>query len=263
MSKYLIFIKNGFKENFIYRTNSYLMILGSLIGLLITVSIWKALYINKTSVQGITLSDMITAVILNSIILSFTYSRIADNLANKVHDGSIATDLVKPFSLKWSMFSTQVGANIFKFVFSSLPILIVAVIFLDFRLPESSAFFVVFVVSFINGIILSFILNYLIGLWAFWLKKASYPTWFLNAAFDLFGGSVVPLWFYPDALYAISALLPFRFIFFEPVKIFLMKCDINEAIYIILMQFFWIGVLFALEKLIWSRVERNITVFGG
>jgi len=239
------------------------MILGSLVGLLITVNIWQALYINKTSVSGITLADMIITVILNSIILSFTNSNIAEDLANRVTDGSISTDLIKPFNLKWSMFSTQLGANIFKFIFSSFPILIIAIIFLDFRLPKDNRYMVVFILSFCNSILLSYILNYIIGLWAFWLKKASYPRWFLDASFKLFGGSVVPLWFYPDALYSISYMLPFRFIFFEPIKIYLMKCDLNEAIHILIMQLFWILVLFALERIIWSRAQKIITVFGG
>ncbi len=80
---------------------------------------------------------------------------------------------------------------------------------------------------------------------------------------ELFSGSFVPLWFYPDWLYAISACLPFRLIFFEPISIFLGRYAVEDMLQIVLLQLVWLAVLYAAGVWVWSKAQTKVMVHGG
>lgn len=86
------------------------------------------------------------------IVLTLTGSNMAKCLAQKVVNGSIALDFIKPIDLKLYLFAEEFGRNLFRIVFSSLPVFIFAVIYFDFRLPKSPIYAVIFLLSIILGI---------------------------------------------------------------------------------------------------------------
>ena len=77
----------------------------------------------------------------------------------------------------------------------------------------------------------------------------------------LFGASAIPLWFYPDWLAKVSLFLPFRYISYEPILIFLGESE--SPLTAIILQLAWLAVLFLIEKLVWRRAERKLIVQGG
>lgn len=263
MSMYLEFLKKSFRQRYIYRANSYIFIFSSIFSLFVKVSVWSALIGTGNTVQGISYGDMVSYVIINTLLLSLVYSSIGQKLAAKVQDGSIANDFLRPVNLKYSLIFEQFGSNIFSTIFGTLPVCIISIIFLQFKLPSNPINFLLFLISMINGIALIFYINYTLGLLSFWFKSSFYIDWFQRAFFQLFGGTFVPLWFYPEALYAVSKILPFRLISFEPISIYLGKLNTSESINIILLQLIWIIVLVAIEKLLWIKAQKVVTVQGG
>lgn len=263
MNVYLEVAKKSFKQRYAYRSNTYMFILTSVFQLFIQISIWSALYGKSGSVDGISLVDMINFIIITTVMDSLVRSRIADRLAMKIQDGSIGGDFLKPITLKYYLMMEQVGENVFYTLFTTLPVCLVASIFLGFRLPDSIVTIGLFFISSVLGIILILYINYILGLLAFWFKTSFYVRWFLSAFFLVFGGNMVPLWFYPDLLYRISLILPFRLVSFEPIQIYLGKLSTQEAINIILLQGVWLLGLFMMEKIIWNKAQEIVTVQGG
>lgn len=80
---------------------------------------------------------------------------------------------------------------------------------------------------------------------------------------QLFAGTVVPLWFYPTVLYNIAMVLPFRFISYEPVSIFIGRTSLGDGWLVIVMQIVWLAIFIALEAYIWNRVQRKVIIQGG
>lgn len=262
-SVYFEVIKKNFQTCSIYKANSLMYIFTGLLELLVQTSIWYALLGASGTVKGISFSDMVNFVIINLIVNSLVRTSIADSLAEKIRDGSIAIDFIRPINLKWYLISESLGRNIFNTLFSKLPVCVVAVVFLGFKLPSSSAHLVLFLISLLLGIFLSYSINYVLGLFVFWFKTGFHIRWILGAFTDLFAGSIIPLWFYPDLLYNLSKILPFRLISFEPVSIYLGKVSATEAVYTVILQLVWIGGLLLLEKFIWAKAQQAVTVQGG
>ena len=79
----------------------------------------------------------------------------------------------------------------------------------------------------------------------------------------LFSGSIVPLWFFPDALEKVSYFLPFRLIYFVPISVYLNKAGFFGSINLIMQQFIWIISLHLLMEGIWKLGIKKLVVQGG
>ncbi len=263
MSVYIAFFKQSFKEQFAYKMNSYILLFSTSIKLLILVSVWSVLLKNNIVVKGINLQNMISYVIVATLIESLTRSSMGSRMAEKVNDGSIAIDLIRPVNFKFYLFAEDLGDNCFRLLFSALPACILAAILFGFTLPDQAATLFLFLISLANGLILIYYINYVLGLLAFWFKDADYVNWFLGALFSLFAGGIVPLWFYPDLLYRISKFLPFRLVMFDPLSIYLEKISYSDSLKVILSQIAWISALMLLGKYVWQKAQAKITIHGG
>ncbi|OPH60012.1 hypothetical protein BC351_19050 [Paenibacillus ferrarius] len=263
MGVYLEFIKISFSQKFVYRMNSYISAISSLIKMLILISIWTALFKGQSAISGIQLTDMINFVIVNSIIGSLIYSNIANEIGSKVVDGSISTDFIKPINFKYYIFANQIGENVYMLIFNTVPAILLIIIYSGFTWPYQTNSLLLFFISLINGFIIIYYFNYILGLTTFWMTTSFYIDWFMKAFFQLFAGTFVPLWFYPDFLLYISKMLPFHLVAFEPIAILLGKLSWHESINVICTQFVWIILLIIVEKLIWNKVEKKVIVHGG
>jgi len=237
--------------------------LGSLITIFISINIWLALFKDNISVRGVNISDMINFVVINAVISSLSWASIGRFIAEKVKDGSIIIDFIRPVNFKYYVFTEQIGQNCYHFVFGTiLPCLIISNIY-GFSLPHSPLLLLYFLCAFIFGIFLNFQIEYVLGLLAFWFKTSFYVDWFLGGFKTLFAGSFVPLWFYPKFLYDVSLIMPFRFVSFEPISLYLGKIPVGGEIRIITMQAVWLIMLLVLEKIMWQSIQEKVIIHGG
>jgi ABC-2 type transport system permease protein len=263
MSVYIDFLIKAFRKQYAYRANSYIKMFGALVSIFISINIWLALYKDNISVKGIYLSDMINFTIINALILSISSANIGRFIAEKVKDGSIIVDFIRPVNFKCYVFAEQIGQNCYHFIFGTIvPCMVISIIY-GFNLPKSPILFSYFICAFVFGIFLNFQIEYVLGLLAFWFKTSFYIDWFLGAFKTLFAGSFVPLWFYPELLYKISLFMPFRFVSFEPISLYLGKIPQGSETNIILVQTVWLMLLIVLEKIMWIRIQKKVVIHGG
>jgi ABC-2 type transport system permease protein len=99
-----------------------------------------------------------------------------------------------------------------------------------------------------------------VGLLAFWTQATWYLSWYVRAGVAFFGGTVIPLWFYPDALEKLSQFLPFRYISFEAINYYLGKLPLEAAARSIGIAALWWFLLFAAGHVLWRSVQKRMTV---
>lgn len=262
MSLFSKFLVLAFKEKYAYKFDFYISILASLLIIVVQINVWEALYKGST-VDSASLQQMITYVMISSIIFTLTKSEAGNKIGRKIEDGSIISDFTRPVNFKNYLFAEDLGNNFFQVIFISFPSVFIVSLFYGFSWPGDFLNSMIFIISVVLGVLISFYIKYIIGLFAFWLETSWYIPFFVFAVFELFSGSTIPLWFFPEWLKNISNLLPFRMIFFEPISIFLNKYAYNDSISIIGIQLLWLMVLVVLEKLIWSGAQKKIVVHGG
>lgn len=243
--------------------NAYLLIVSSFIGLFIMMNVWQTLYSGKSAVSGITYENMIHYVIMNMFVQAMIRSRIGQKIGERAENGAISIDLIRPVSFKGYYLADQFGENLFNFMFTTLPAVLIAIIVWGFSMPEGAARAVLFIMTLVGGIVLMNQINYMFGMLAIWLKTAYFINFITGAIISLFAGSFVPLWFYPDFLYRLCLLLPFHLVSFQPIAVFLGKTSNLEACLVFAAQIGWLAILLAIERWMWNKAQAKLDIHGG
>jgi len=260
---YIEMWKNSFKQCLVYRANTIIRLFTSFVYLFVTVNIWQALYRNVDMVDGVSLSDMITYVLIVQILVCFRRLQLSRYYGQRIINGNVSIDFIRPVSLKYSAFATVSGEVVFQIIFFSVPMLILGVILWGFIFPDAVWQWAMFLTSAFLGALVYASIEYIMSLTVFWAKTAFHIEWFIGALFTLFSGAMVPLWFYPDWLRWIANMLPFRFVIFEPANIFVGNAGFEQASLVIIFQLLWIVALNVVGHFIWQRAQLVVTVQGG
>lgn len=250
-----------FKQLFQYRGDLFLRVIGSFLWIYIQVCIWGAL-LGAGSNQGVTLKDMISYTVISFLITILTRSSASSVLAQRVRDGSIAVELIRPVNLKWYLFFVQFSQNIFYLLFTGAPLVFLSILLWGIKIPILTDF-IIFLVCICFSVLIMFYFQFIVGLLVFWVKGDTVSRMIANGLFTLFSGATIPLWFYPDALAKICRVLPFRLITFEPASIFLGKYPLQQSFKIIGLQILWLFAFAVIEKIAWGLIQKRIFVQGG
>ena len=264
MKKYIQFIKISFNNGLAYRVEYFVGTFRNLVILLVQLCVWRALLAAgpvTTDAGVVTLGEMNTYVLISSMIQTLLTVNVVWNISDRIRNGQIAMDLIKPMNFQAYTFANMLGQNMFSFLFQLLPILAVGVIFIGMDFP-SIPNLLFFLLVMINAIIISFQINYIVGLVVFWYLRGwqANVIWMLNR---LFSGAYIPLWFFPKFLVIISGFLPFRLYYFVPISIYMGKLTPLDCLYAILQQFAWMVVLYGLIRLEWRAAIKKLVIQGG
>ncbi len=117
--------------------------------------------------------------------------------------------------------------------------------------------------SFILAYLLHFFYQIIFGTLVFWLMEIHgilYAREFLVLALS---GSFIPLWFFPDWLFSITAFLPFRYIYHSPLSMLVGRLTGGAALRELILQAIWLAILIILSNFIWKRGLKRVIVNGG
>lgn len=262
MKKYFVVFIKSIKSQLIYRASMFFGAVSNLLSILIQISLWYAL-LGKSTKAGTSFSDMVVFLIINSIVLTITRANIAGMIESSVVDGSVSMHLLRPIKYKYFLLSSIIGQNTYKMFINVLPVILISFFIVDFSVLPSLNYFLVFLISVVIGMLIMFEITYAVGLLAFWIQRCWFLNWYLNAGLVFFGGTAVPLWLYPNTLKTISYFLPFRYITFEPINIFLQKTPIGSLWMTLIAGIAWLFLLTLIDKLIWHQATLRLSVNGG
>jgi ABC-2 type transport system permease protein len=190
-------------------------------------------------------------------------STAGNEITNRIEDGSISLDFVRPLNLKVYLFCNDMGTNAFKTFVVFVPFCMLLTLGYGFELPKSPMQFIAFLATVICGTFIMFYYSYILGLLSFWLIRNPFISWHFRNVETLFSGQFVPIWFYPSWLAALTQYLPFRYFTYEPISIYLGRTPFSETGRVLLIQAFWMLFMYLIERWIWSKAFRRVMVQGG
>lgn len=252
------------KEKSIFRFDYITGVLFAFFYIVLKVYLWKGIYgSGGEAVNGIVLNDMIAYSILASLTGGVTKTSVMNDLNDSVLSGSIASDLLLPIGLKRYLFIRSVIKNILETIYTTAPSVLAAILFFGFHTEISFFRVILYLFSVTMGIVINFYYNFLFGLSVIWFRNSFFLNNINSVLSSLFSGALVPLWFFPEGLGMLSEFLPFRYIVFEPVSIFLNKRGPEEITAVLGMQLLWIFILYFAVTLVWNRGRQKIMIQGG
>lgn len=220
----IISLKNKLK----YRNIIVFSVIGAIMDIYIKIALWKYLYQSDTAMT----EYMTLYTILSNIIAMFYINTISQKISDKLTDGSIAIDLLKPIGFLRNNYMQCLGEMLGDLLLKGIPILL----FYGIYLWKYSRYIVyqqiiATVIAVSLGHILYIQIFTIIGL----IAIVSIEIWafhrIVNDIIFFLSGAFIPLSLFPYNLYNINLLMPFRFLFSFPLELVLQRIDIMIIFY--------------------------------
>jgi ABC-2 type transport system permease protein len=259
---YITIIAKEVKRFATYRTNIYAGIMAALFMLGARYALWLALFATGNAGDS-SLEETMTYFVVVDIVMIWLAATYSNSIGTDIQTGDLAGKIIRPFSYHFQLVTEFHAKAVADTLTRSIPVFIVALIFIGLLPPVSLGAFAVFIISALLGGVIFSLVDLIVSYSVFWLIDFWYVSWFKNALFMIFGGVTLPLWFYPNWLLAICNVLPFQYAIFKPMQIYLGRVSHAEIISVIAMQLLWIVILFGLERLVWKRAQYKLIVQGG
>ncbi len=260
---YLEFSRVGFVNILAFRLRYFTGIVTYFLNVTVYYFIWSAVYSTGATIAGYNLPQMITYVSIGWIIRSFYTNTIDQEMAYEVIEGKIAMDFIKPVSIQWMWIARAMGESAFRLALLTLPTAIVVGLVFPVQSPASRANFALFMLAVLGSFFLMGAINFMIGTCAIPLKSI---LALIRAKFwliELLSGLLVPMTFFPASMERVLAWLPFQYIAYAPLQIYLGKWNSGQAVRAVAAQWIWVFVLLTAAHLWWEHSASKITVHGG
>jgi ABC-2 type transport system permease protein len=222
-----------------------------------------AVFANRTDVGGYDARDAVTYVWLAQAMIMTVYVFSWQELALRIRDGSIATDLARPIHPQRYWLAFDLGRAPYHFVFRGIPPFILGALVFDLHYPGSPWLYLAFLLSLTLAVVVSLGFRLLYNSAAFWLidYRGILTVALMFSIF--FSGMVIPIAFFPDWLAALSYSLPFAAIIQMPVDVYLGKYTGLELAGILALQTAWALVLLGLARAAIAAGTRKLVIQGG
>ncbi len=263
LSPYIEYSRLAIQSLLAYRTNYIIGVLTYLIHVAVYYFIYKALYSQGGNINNYSLEDMVTYVSVGWISKSLYLNYIDHEVAGDVQKGRIAVELVKPLDYQFLNYAKGLGQTFFRLIFFTPPIILATALAYPVHPPSSWYNFFLFLISTFLSVLLYLGLNYLMGLVAVYTVSIVGILYPKNMLIELFSGLLVPIDWFPSWFQTLSSFLPFKYIAFIPLSLYLGRIDHFLAYKALLIQLFWVVILFVAGRLMWNMCKRKITIYGG
>jgi ABC-2 type transport system permease protein len=221
-----------------------------------------AVFRHRTHVGNYDASDAVTYVWLAQALIMTVYAFGWTELALRIRDGSIATDLSRPLDPQRYWLAFDLGRAPYHLIFRGiLPFAVGAAIFqLHYPTPLD---LVAFFVSVVLAVVVSLGFRFLYNSAAFWLVDIRGVVTLALTVSLFFSGMILPLTFFPSWLRAIAHALPFASIMQTPIDIWLGKHHGLGLTGTLALQLTWALVFLGLGRLALRGGTKKLVIQGG
>jgi ABC-2 type transport system permease protein len=258
---YVEFAKKAFAREATYRMEVFTNVGSLLVRLYLMKMVWLALYAQNAAPAGVPLHAIITyttIALLMSLVLEIDGTRL---IRDRVREGSIATDLMKPINLPLYFFSDGFGATVLHALLI-IPSLLLALFIVRIDVPPPLTL-LAFAFSFALGYSVNFLLNFLMNTIAFWTLETFAIQLIVRWISDVLGGQIVPLIFFPGFLQKIVLALPFAAIYSTPLLIYTGTIPPGSYPAAFATQLAWGSAFAILGTVVWRSALKRVVVQGG
>jgi ABC-2 type transport system permease protein len=209
----------SYKQATAFRSQMAVSILTGPVYFLIQFFIWSAVFSTRDTVNGMTFEQILAYYGLAALINYIIFDSADWDVQDLVHSGKLVTFLLRPISYRFYAFSAKTGNRLLAFMLELIPVYFIFYGVFHIRLIPAQAGW--FIVSVILSFVMTFLVNFCIGTCAFWLMRAHGVRRVFLLFKDFSAGVFVPLSFFPDVLQTVVFFMPFQFISYVPIQVFL------------------------------------------
>jgi ABC-2 type transport system permease protein len=263
MKKYLLIAKNTWDEMLTYRLNFSMYRLRMVLGFLTMYYLWYALLPENGILFGYSQKLLLTYMFGTAIMQAFILSSRSYAIGDDINQGNLSNYLIKPLNYFLYWFAKDMGDKAMNITFAVVEL---SLLFLFLRPPfliqTDVLYLCLFFLAAVFSMFLYFLLNLILGMIGFWSPEIWAPRFIFMILIGFFSGTYLPLDIFPRPVFAFMQLLPFQYLLYFPLKIYLKQLPLLEVIHGLLIAFIWLIGLFIIVQWIWKRGLQVYTAQG-
>lgn len=264
MKKYYLVAKNTWDEMLTYRVNFSLWRIRMVVGLLISYFLWTSVMPERGTLFGYSRDLMITYIVIAPVIFAIVFSSRTHEMAENINKGELSMFLTKPFGYFKYWFSRDLGDKAMNIAFCVVEFSLFVLIFKPaLFLQFNPLYLLLFGISLLLAVVLHFFLGCLMSMVGFWSPEVWAPRFIFYTLVSFLAGSLFPLDILPEPVFNILKLLPFTYLQYFPLKIYLGQLSLPEILQGFIVTILWIVITYGVLKLVWYRGLRIFTASGG
>jgi len=253
-----------YKEWVVYRSHMAVSLFVGPVFFMVQYFIWSAVYSAKSSINGLTLEQMLAYYGVAAIIGYITYDSADWNLQMLISTGKFLTFMLRPVSHLYFAFSQKVGHRILGFWVEFLPITLL--FYFIFKINLMPIYPIWAIISVMLSFIMIFLVSYSLGISAFWLTRTGGIRRMFRLVADICAGAFIPLTFFPEAAQKVLFFLPFQYMTYVPIQVFIGSYKLGGIAMsipqIVGLQSIAVLCMYLLTKLLWHLGFKKFTGVG-
>ncbi len=254
MHTYFRVFANTWGEVLSYRFNFVMWRFRTVLQLLTMFFLWSALIPASGDLFGYSQSQMLTYILGTSLISSIVMSTRTGEIGDIINTGDLSNYLLKPVSFIKYWFARDLGDKAMNVVFSTIEIGILILLFQPpLFLQTNPVYLLLTIIACLISIIMYFFFNYLLGLFGFWSNEIWGPRFIFWILLGFFAGSLFPLDILPGPVFEVLKLLPFTYLLYFPLKIYLGSLGFSAIFQGLLVSFIWTLILYFAVQYVWKK----------
>lgn len=264
LQKYFIVTKNTWEETLTYRLNFTIWRFRTVLRVLTVYFLWLAVLPKNAVIGSYNQELMLTYILGTTFIGSIVFATRTLEIGDHINNGDLSNFLIRPVNYFLYWFFKDLGDKAMNTFFSIIELIILFIVLKPPFFIQTNLYFLsfCFIATFLS-VITYFFLSFLIGLIGFWSQETWAPRFIFFTVLSFLVGDFFPLDIMPQPLFFIAKLLPFYYMLYFPLKIYLggiTQVQIYEGLII---SIIWMFIIFIILKYVWNKGIKSYTAYGG
>jgi ABC-2 type transport system permease protein len=266
MKKYLSIYKISFAQELAYRANFIMWRVRNVLQILLVFFLWSTVFTNpQTELFGYNRDKILTYVFGIFILRALVLSSRAVEIAGEIARGDLTNYLLKPINYIKYWFTRDISSKALNLGFATVEIVILY-IFLrpTFFIQTNPLQIFLFLASIVLAVVMFFGLMVLVNFVSFWFPEGGWASQFLIIVIftEFLSGAVFPIDILPEAIQNILYALPFPYLMFFPLQVYLGKLSMNVTLQGLLISGIWMIVMIFAVSQVWARGIKRYSAVG-
>lgn len=263
MKKYLQIAKNTWDEALTYRTSFIVYRARELLQLLASYFLWLFIVPANSNFLGYTQPLILTYIIGTAFVSDIVFATRTTTIASEINEGVLTNFLVRPMHYLKYYFARDIGDKAMNVTFSLIELVSIVLIFhIPFFVQKNIGVVILFFIITFFALLLNFFISVLISLIGFWSNEGWGPRFIFYSVIGFLSGGMFPLDILPKPIFTILQFLPFSYLTYFPMKIYLGQYTVSFLLQGIGMLILWIVIMYLIMMRVWKIGLRAYTAQG-
>ncbi len=263
MSSFMRIANITWKEHMEYRLNFIMWRVRNILRLVTVYFLWAAVYNQNYQISGYSKTEMLTYILGTSIISSLVFSTRTQDVGDEINSGDLNNLLLRPINSFYYWLARDVGDKITNIVFALIEIVILIMLLKPPLFIQTNLItLIMFTVAVTSSIILYFMISIIISFFGFWTPNIWGPRFLMFIIMEFLAGGLFPLNILPEWLFKIISLLPFGYLMYFPLQIYLGRVEIDVFYLDLTKGIIWIIILTLVTTIMWRKGLRSYEAYG-